>query len=229
MIGLSGWTRFSIWEHSPIVSDLYSKRVRLQAEEMTCAAQAAELLANLVAPGDSLLDVGCGTGYFYHSLTARKIAVDYWGLDSCPDFIAMGRVILPSYGLPPERLVLGRLEDLDAEVDHVLCMNMLSNLDNFHRPLERLLRSARKSVILRESMHDKASYKYVVDNYLNVHEPLRTYVNTYSQADLVALAAELGFSARFIKDRRTDGEPELVIDYPHHWCFMVMQPRNLVA
>lgn len=229
MIGLSGWSRFNIWEHSGIVRDLYARRSRRQSEEMTCAAQAAELIANLVAPGDSLLDVGCGSGYFYHSLVARGIAVDYWGLDACADFIAMGREILPDYGLPAERLVFGRLEDLDAKVDHVLCMNVLSNLDNFHRPLERLLRSARKSVILRESVKDGASYSYVVDNYLDASEPLRVHVNTYDRADIAALAAELGFLIHFITDRRTGGEPELVIGHPHHWCFIVMQPYDKVV
>ena len=35
---------------------------------MTCHAQAAELLAPHVAPGDTLLDASCGSGYFFHSL-----------------------------------------------------------------------------------------------------------------------------------------------------------------
>ena len=226
MIGLEGWHRFNIWEHSSIVRDLYRRRVELHAEEMTCAAQAAELLADLATSGDQLLDVGCGTGYFYHSIVARGIAVEYWGVDSCKEFITMGRKILPSYGLPLDHLLVGKIDELDAKVDHILCMNVLSNLDNFHRPLERLLRSARKSVILRESIGDEASYSYVLDNYLDAPEPLRVHVNTYDRKDIAALAVELGFSTQFITDRRTGGELELVIDHPHHWCFVVMQPFN---
>lgn len=222
MIGLGGWSRFSIWEHSERVRILYERRARRQAEEMTCAAQAAELLAEIVEPGDSLLDVGCGSGYFFHSLISRGITVDYWGLDSCSEFIAIGREVLPSFGLPAEQLVAGRLEDLEAEVDHILCMNVLSNLDNFHRPLERMLRSARKTVILRESIQDKSTYSYVADKYLDSPEVLRTHVNTYSRSDLVFLATELGFSTSFLTDRRTGGKPELVIDHPHHWTFVVM-------
>lgn len=229
MIGLSGWSRFNTWEHSDVVRELYERRARLQAEEMTCAAQAVDLLTRLVKPGDTLLDVGCGSGYFFHSLTRRGIDLEYWGLDSCSDFIAMGQKILPSYGLPSERLVLGRLEDLDAEVDHVLCMNVLSNLDNIYRPLERLLRSARKSVVLRESIQDSASYSYVVDNYLSSAEPLRVHVNTYSRGTVAALAAEFGFSTRFVTDRRIRGRPELVVDHPHYWTFVVMQPSDGVA
>src|SRR3546814_18436338 len=66
------------------------------------------------------------------------------------------------------------IEDLDGAIDHVVCMNVLSNMDNFHRPFERMLRLARKSVILRESLKDGASYSYVVDNYLDAMEPLRS-------------------------------------------------------
>jgi hypothetical protein len=51
-----GWLRNCIWEHSSIIRDLYTARARDEKEEMTCAAQAAELVAPLVRPGDSLLE-----------------------------------------------------------------------------------------------------------------------------------------------------------------------------
>ncbi|MBM3459072.1 MAG: methyltransferase, partial [Armatimonadetes bacterium] len=143
MIQGDGYLRYSIWEHSATVRDLYERRCRLEAEEMDCAAQAAELLQPRVLPGDTLLDVGCGSGYFYHSLRSRGIPAEYSGIDSAPTLVEIGRRVLPEYGLPPERLQVLRIEDLHAEVDHVLCMNVLSNLDNYHRPLERLLQAAR--------------------------------------------------------------------------------------
>src|SRR3546814_16127347 len=65
------------------------------------------------------------------------------------------------------------IEDLDGAIDHVVCMNVLSNMDNFHRPFGRMLRLARKSVILRESLKDGASYSYVVDNYLDARSEER--------------------------------------------------------
>ena len=200
MISLDGWSRFNIWQHSAIVRDLYARRARDEAEEMTCAAQAAELLRPLVLPRDTVLDVGCASGYFFHSLRRR--------------------------GLPADRLMVGRIEDLDGKVDHVVCMNVISNIDNFHRPLERLLRIASKSMVLRESIADGASYTYVVDKYLDTGEPLRVHVNTYDRRALREFAQNLGFTVEEFTDDRTGGRPELVIDHPHHWCFMRMIRRS---
>lgn len=226
MIRLDGWRRFSIWEHSPTVRDLYARRARDEAEEMTCAAQAAELLAELAAPGDALLDVGCGSGYFFHSIRKRNIPVDYFGIDATESFIAMGRAELQRFGLPPERLMAGRIEDLDGAADHIVCMNVLSNLDNVHRPLERLLRLARKSVILRESIKDGAEYAYVEDRFLDAPETLRVHVNAYDRSEVMAFADALGFDAREHLDRRSGGVPELVIGHPYYWAFFVFRRRD---
>lgn len=226
VVGLNGWARYTIWKHSSTVHQLYEQRVRREVEEMTCAAQAAELLRDLATPGETVLDIGCGSGYFYHSLAQRHLQLDYYGLDACTEFIAMGQSVLPGYGLPANHLVVGRLEDLNASVDHVVCLNVLSNQDNFHRPLDRLLRTARKSLILRESMKDGSEYRYVIDRYLETDEPLYVHVNAYDCTEVAALASDFGFETHFIKDRRTRGIAEMVIDYPHYWTFAVMLPKD---
>lgn len=226
IVALNGWSRFNIWQHSSRVHHLYRQRVRREVEEMTCAAQAAELLSDLATPGDSVLDIGCGSGYFYHSIAQREMQLDYYGLDACVDLIAIGQETLPDYGLPADHLVTGRIEDLNAFCDHVICLNVLSNLDNVHRPLERLLRTARKSLILRESIKEGSEYRYVIDHYLDAEEPLYVHVNAYDREEIMRLAAEFGFETHFIQDRRTGGKPEMVIDYPHYWTFAVMQPME---
>ena len=42
-----GWGAYNIWEHSASLRDLYARRCRLEAEEMTCHAQAAARLRTL--------------------------------------------------------------------------------------------------------------------------------------------------------------------------------------
>ena len=223
MINRDGWSKYCIWEHSAQVKELYTRRVRLEEEEMTCAAQAAELLAPHVSAGDTLLDVGCGSGYFFHSLRKRQIPVTYYGIDAAPSLIAIGRQYLPAFGLPPENLQVMRLEDLDGQVDHIVCLNVLSNLDNYHRPLERLLRGAAKTVILRESCRPQGSYAYVRDKYLDPGCDLKVYVNTYPVAEFLEFIESYGFSVQQLVDRRTGGQPEMIIDYPHYWQFFVAQ------
>ncbi len=221
MITANGWQEYCIWEHSSIVKELYARRCRLETEEMTCAAQAAELLAPHVSPGDTLLDVGCGSGYFFHSLCKRNLPVEYYGIDAAPSLIDIGRSHMPEHGLPSERLQVMRIEDLGGRADHVVCMNVLSNIDNFHRPLERILNVAHKTVVLRESIDQTSSYRYVTDNYLDEGHRLNVYVNTYDEDEMISFIRSHGFSVTAVMDRRTNGQPELVIDHPHHWKFLV--------
>ena len=223
MITSGGWTRHNIWEHSASLRELYARRCHREAEEMTCHAQAALLLAPHVAKGDTVLDAGCGSGYFYHSLHGRGIPAEYWGVDASAALLDIGRTILPGYGLPAERLVTMRLNDLDGTADHVVCLNVLSNIDNYHRPLERLLGCARKTLILRESLAAASSYAWVRDKYLDPGCALSVHVNTYAVDDVLAFIHKRGFRAQVVVDERTQGQPEMVIDYPHYWTFIVAE------
>jgi hypothetical protein len=121
--------------------------------------------------------------------------------------------------LPAERLEVQRIEDLDGEVDHVICMNVLSNVDNYHRPLERLLKMARKSLILRESAGAGACYSYVRDAYLDPGVDVNVHVNRYDAAELTGFMAGYGFTVDRIADRRSGDAPEMVIGHPHWWTF----------
>lgn len=223
MIRTDGWQRYSIWEHSASVRELYARRCREEEPEMTAHAQAAELLAGRARVGESVLDAGCGSGYFWHALRRRGITLEYWGVDAAASLVEVGRRILPTFGLPAERLLEQRLEDLDGEVDHVVCINVLSNIDNYHRPLERLLRMARRSLILRESLKVGAEYHYVRDRFLDPDVELNVHVNHYDLAEVLRFVESYGFHAEAVTDRRTGGQPELVIGYPHYWTFLVAE------
>lgn len=226
MIRDGGWAKFNTWEHSATLRELYARRCNRQAEEMTAHRQAIRLLAPHVVSGDTLLDAGCGSGYFFHSVRRLNEAVEYYGIDSTAPLLDIGRRILPGYGLGPERLVEMRIDDLDAQVDHVVCINVLTYVDNFQRPLERLLLAANKTLVLRESIADTASYLYVVDRYLDPGVNLKVHVNTYRRADVKEFIESYGFDVEFEQDEYTKGEPQLVIDHPHWWTFVKATRRR---
>jgi cyclopropane fatty-acyl-phospholipid synthase-like methyltransferase len=226
LIQATGWSKYSIWEHAESMRELYSRRSEKRETEMTCHAQAAELLREYCAPGDTLLDLGCGSGYFYHSIAGSGLPLEYYGIDAAKCFIEIGQRTLPKFGLPADRLMHMRIEDLDFEVDHAVCINVISNTDNFHKPLERMLLGARKSVILRESFAESSSYAYVRDSFLDPGVNLKVHVNTYAQAEVEAFVQSYGFDTKWVTDIHSNGEPQMVIGYPHHWKFLVARKRS---
>lgn len=227
LISGNGWAKYWIWEHSRHVRDLYARRCRLEVEEMTCHAQAAEILKPYVSEGDTVLDVGCGSGYFYHSLRKRNISARYLGIDAAPSLVEIGRKCMPKYGLDKDSLQVMRIEDLDGEVDHIVCLNVLTNIDNYHRPLERLLMCASKTVILRESCSEKSEYLYVRDPFLDSDVNLKVHINTYCLAEIVGFMESYGYTATPVVDRYTNDEPQEVIGYPHRWKFLVAVKEKL--
>jgi len=192
---------------------------------MDCARQAAGLLAKHARAGETLLDAGCGSGYLFHSV--EKMRLDYTGVDASPSLIRIGQEEMPRFGCAASKLVCARIEDLQGRVDHVVCMNVLSNLDNFHRPMERLLSMTARTLILRESIWDRPSeYSYVPDKFLDEGVNLYVHVNTYSVTEITLLGKRMGFAVSGLLDERTQGQPEMVIGHPHHWSFMVFQKRE---
>lgn len=71
----------------------------------------ASILADLARPGDRVLDLGCGTGYFQHLLAAKRDDLDVTGVDRNPDSLAAARA---RFGAERHRWVEGDLSALDA-------------------------------------------------------------------------------------------------------------------
>ena len=216
------------WANDHNTLELYRRRCRRDAEEMTCAAQAAEILAERVRPGESLLDAGCGGGYYWWSLADRGVEVDYTGIDYTPEMIQLAREELaPRAGLALDRFRVEAIEDLDEEFDNVLCFNVLTNSPHYAQPLERLLVAARKRILLRESMAEELVVRYTPDPYLDEGaRHICVYHNTYPIAEVEDFMRRHGFEVTRIRDERTGDGVEDVVDIPHHWRILLGERRT---
>lgn len=226
MLSFADAEQSNIWSRSARVAELYRRRARDEEPEMDCAAQAAELLVSISSPGDSVLDAGAGAGWFFHSLRRRNLDLQYWAFDSTSAFVDIAHEELPRFGQPAQQIQLGMIEYVEGAFDHVVCMNVLSNIPNWHVPLDRLATCARKSLILRESLGPTSHYSLVRDNYLDEGVDLNVHVNRYSSDEVAAFLRDRGFSVQPVLDERTQGLPELVIDFPHYWNFIVARKET---
>ena len=219
-------TELNIWEHSANVRELYARRARGE-EDMDAAVQAAEILTPHHEPGMTLLDAGCGSGYYYWAFKRRGLDLEYYGIDYSPTLIDIGRKYMPLAGLAPERLQVAAIENIQDPFDAVLCFNTLSWCPDFRRPLDRLCRAARKYLFIRTNLGRRTVYRWETDGYLDEgYNHLKAYWNIYSQQEVTEFIEDMGFEVAYIEDRRTGGRMELVVGKSYYWKILFGRRRT---
>ena len=117
-------------------------------------ALAARLLA--ARPGDSLLDVGCGTGWFTRRAAADDLLVT--GLDPNSAWLDFAR----AHSKPQLSWVQGdaqRLPFADASFDHVLSIAALCFVDDERQAVAECVRVARRSFAIGWLNRDSLLYR----------------------------------------------------------------------
>lgn len=218
-------TELNIWEHSATAKNLYARRAHGH-DEMDAAAQCAAILSPHIAGAarpPRLLDVGCGSGYLYHSFAKRGLAVDYCGLDYSPGYIEIGRAILPQYGLSPEKLTCGRAEDLCGEkFDLIAMLNTLTFCPNFREVFDRLAGTGAQVIAVRDNFGDQTVIKWEADGYLDEgYNHLKAYWNMWGREEVAEFLSEYGYRCQWLMDARCQGAVEMVVDKPYYWSWLV--------
>jgi SAM-dependent methyltransferase len=98
------------------------------------------------APGATLLDVGCGTGYFTRRF-ARDAGLRVTGLDPNREWLDYAR----AHGGPSEAYIAGDARELpfpDASIDFVVSITALCFIQHEQQALREILRVARKRIAL---------------------------------------------------------------------------------
>jgi hypothetical protein len=130
----------------------------------------------------------------------------------------------PRTGLKPDRFMLGAIENLDRQYDNVICFNVLTNNPHYALPLERLLKSTKKRLLLRESLGEQLIVRYTPDPYLDEGKRhIRVYHNTYPTGEVISFINALGFRTAQIVDERTRDGVEMVCDIPHWWRIILAE------
>ena len=89
-------------------------------------------------------------------------------------------------------------------------------------PLERLLRCARKRILLRESLGDELVIRYTPDPYLDEGKRyIRVYHNMYPLQEVMAFMQNYGFQVTRVFDKRSQDGVEMVVDIPHYWRILL--------
>ncbi len=145
--------RFTPWHDPSGLNDAEAREHarRLEARGQTedeVAARATYLDLLVVAPGERVLDVGCGSGVVTREL-ARRVAPDgeVVGLDPSPALLGVARELAGREGLAGRLdLRVGDARSLpfgDAEFDVVLAVTALSHVPDGERAIPEMVRVAR--------------------------------------------------------------------------------------
>jgi len=125
------------------------------ADEMESAKSVCDIVAEIYAPGSTILDVGCGAGHYLRSLRERvDPEINYAGVDLTAHYIDLARKAFPDTA----SFSVGdacSLDFADDSFDIVLCMNVVPNLPPPpSTAIGELLRVSRQHVIIRTLFSD---------------------------------------------------------------------------
>lgn len=140
-------------------SDLY-RTLFIRAKDRptdTNKASIHYMLKQLDPGARSLLDVGCGRGYWLDLLAERKPGLELTGLD-----------FFDEVPLKKSRYVRGNVETLpfpDKSFDIITCQHTIEHLKNLPKAIEEMKRVARKQVIIATPC--QRYYFYTLD--LHIH------------------------------------------------------------
>lgn len=220
----------NIWEHSQNVRQLYATRAQGQGE-MDASAQAVEILTPFITSATHpprLLDAGCGSGYLWHSFKKRNLNIQFHGLDYSPSLIELGQKILPQHGLSASRLQCGTIEDLQGQnFELITIINTMTFCPDFRQPLDRLAATNPQVILIRDNFGPQTIIRWEIDGYLDQNfNHLKAYWNQWNIQEVTQFLTNYGYHCTTIKDKRTQGQMETVVDKPYFWSWLLATKSN---
>lgn len=179
----------------PSYLEAVRKRTTME-QRLTNLDQAAHILRRN-APGGSVLDLGCASGYLYSYI--NDIIDDYTGVDLEPAYLEVGRGHYADQSGDRFRLIQGDALDLDlpGPYDVVFCLGLLYFLPDFRQCLARMFSLARRLIVIRSLFGPQGQIRWVP---AVAGQDMHDYRNIYGYADVTGFALERGWRASWQRD-----------------------------
>lgn len=169
-----------IWNKNDLVEERTYLRAIGKLPEMECAKQLRSIIKQ-IDDDESVLDVGCASGHYLISIRNLNKISKYTGYDATKKYIQSAKKIFNND--KNASFVNGDIYDLNLKADIVFCCNVLHHLPDLKIPLNNLLKSFKKKLIVRTLISEKthlSQYLYK-DHFDDYNNPTNfVFQNTYS-------------------------------------------------
>jgi ubiquinone/menaquinone biosynthesis C-methylase UbiE len=150
-------------------------------------------------PGQSLLEVGCSSGYHSEVLALRDVNLRYCGCDYSPAFIELGRGLHP--GLRLDVADATALPYADGEFDIVLSGCCLLHIADYRRAIAEAARVARRHVLF---LHTPVVHTTPTQYFTKQAYGVKTVEIHFSESELVGHFAANGLRVVAVETLSTD-------------------------
>ncbi len=185
---------WKIWGAEDKYGELFYSRAISEMPEMECSKAVANIISQYIDKNNLILDVGCGAGHYLISLNKTLTTeFNYHGIDATLNYIELAQKAFANNQnfLKKCQEINFNQDDIFAlnlpenYADIVMCNNVLLHLPFIEKPLNELLRVAKKYLIIRTLIDEYAfRIKQVKkpEKYDKDGEPLNfNYLNIYSK------------------------------------------------
>jgi SAM-dependent methyltransferase len=190
-------------ERIPFVTDreyreIYERMPRIQNETDNSAA-CLDRIADAIQ-GETVLDVGCGTGFLLDHLKRARPDLALTGVD----FIIEEGTRTRHPGIRFERANIEKLPFADASFDTVVCTHVLEHILEFRQALSELRRVARRRLII--VVPQEREYRFTFNPHLHFfpypHSFLRYVTPVPPDHELESVGRDIFYSESRLEPRQ---------------------------
>ena len=151
-------TKWKIWDEDKNYGKLLFDRAVGDSREMESSRAAAIVLKEFVKNNETITDVGCGAGHYLRSIIdVLNVQFKYQGVDATQNYVELAKKAWSSYSFA--KFIHGDIYNIpleDKSSDIVINCNVLLHLPSVKKPIEELLRVAKRVLIIRTLAGDRS-------------------------------------------------------------------------